>query len=287
MLAYDIRGSGPGLVLLHGIGSTATATWGTLVDSLAAEYTLVLPDLPGSGLSPLPDGPLEAAAVADQIVATAREAGLSRFVVAGASLGAAIAIKIATRHPGRVRGLLTLAGFARPRTALSLGLEMWASLHTRQDDELSAFLASASFSEKYLAALAPDTARRLNARLGASATGTAEQIAFALGIDVRGDLSAVTAPTLVVAAMGDRFAAPEHSVELAEGIPGARLAAVRGGHAATIEEPGRILRVIREFLHDIDRYQAKGRRTAPAPPPVSQGPGLPPPIARPRNPHRR
>ncbi|WP_405655289.1 alpha/beta fold hydrolase [Streptomyces sp. NBC_00019] len=89
MLAYDILGSGPALVLLPGIGGSAADTWETLLADLAAEYTVVLADLPGSGRSPLPAGPLEAGAVADQVVATAHRAGLSDFVIAGTSLGAA------------------------------------------------------------------------------------------------------------------------------------------------------------------------------------------------------
>ncbi|MFJ5035590.1 alpha/beta fold hydrolase [Streptomyces sp. NPDC088560] len=286
MLAYDIRGSGPGLVLLHGIGSTATATWRTLVDSLAAEHTILLADLPGSGRSPLPDGRLEASTVADQVVATAQAAGLSDFVIAGPSLGAAVAVKVAARHPDRVLGLFILAGFARPRTRLWLGLETWAALHARHDDELGAFLTSASFSEEYLAARTPEAARHLTARLVADAPGTAQQIAFALGTDVRGDLPAVTAPTLVVATVGDRFVAPEHSVELAEGIPGARLAAVRGGHAATIEEPGPTLEILTGFLRDVHRHRPEGPRTAAVLPPAGHVPGHPR-VPRPRHPHQR
>ena len=286
MLAHHVRGSGPGLVLLPGVGGTATGTWRTLVDSLAAEYTLLLPDLPGSGSSPLPGGRLEASTVADQVVATARGAGLSDFAIAGFSVGAAVAVKVAARHPAHVRGLFSLAGFARPRTTLSLGLEVWASLHTRHDDKLSAFLTSLSFSEEYLAGRTPEAARLLTARLAASAPGAAEQIAFALGIDVRGDLPAVAAPTLVVAAMGDRFVAPEHSVELAEGIPGARLAAVSGGHAATVEEPGRTLEILTGFLRDVHRFKLEVPRTAAVLPPAGHG-GRLPAIPRPRPPHRR
>ncbi|MFD7409584.1 alpha/beta fold hydrolase [Streptomyces sp. NPDC059866] len=287
MLAYDIQGSGPGLVLLPGIGATATGTWETLLADLAAEHTVVLADLPGSGRSPLPVGPLEAGAVADQVVATARRAGLSDFVIAGTSLGAAVAVKVAARHPHRVRGLFTLAGFARPRTALWLSLEMWASLHARHDDELSDFLTSLSFSEDYLAAQTPEAARSLTARLAASAPGTAQQIAFALGIDVRGDLAAVTAPTLVVAAAGDQFVAPEHSVELAVGIPGARLAAVRGGHAAAFEEPGRTLEILTGFLRDVHRPHPELSPTDTVRWPTAPGPRFLPTVPAPRHPHER
>ncbi|MFG2356871.1 alpha/beta fold hydrolase [Streptomyces sp. NPDC048521] len=262
MLAYDIRGSGPGLVLLHGIGSTAAETWGTLVDSLAATHTVVLPDLPGSGRSPLPGGQLGANAVADQVVATALTAGLSDFVIAGTSLGATVAVKVAARHPDRIRGLFTLAGFARPRTRLWLGLEMWAALHARHDEQLNALLTSLFFSEEYLALLTTDRARQLTAAFAASAPGTAQQIALALSIDVRGDLPAVAAPALVVASPGDRLVAPEHSLELVEGIPGARLAAVKGGHAATIEEPGRTLEILTGFLRDIRRHHREVSPTA-------------------------
>lgn len=293
MLAYDIRGDGPGLVLLHGIGGTATETWGTLLDSLAAEHTVVLPDLPGSGRSPLPVGPLRADAVADQVVDTARKAGLSDFVVAGASLGAAVAVKVAARHPDRVRGLFTLAGFARPRTTLWLSLEMWAALHARRDEKLSAFLTSLFFSEDYLAARTPEAARQLTARLAASAPGTAQQIAFALGIDICGDLPAVAVPALVVAATGDRFVAPEHSVELAEGIPGARLAAVRGGHAATFEEPGRTLELLTGFLREVHRsydVHRSGPEVLPTPAvtrPAGHGPRPLPTAPSSRHPRRR
>jgi pimeloyl-ACP methyl ester carboxylesterase len=82
-LSYEVRGTGPGLVVLHGTGSTGLGSWGTVIDQLAAEHTVVLPDLPGSGNSPLPDGPLGIDVIADQIVATARAAGLREFAVAG------------------------------------------------------------------------------------------------------------------------------------------------------------------------------------------------------------
>ncbi|MFB7507347.1 MULTISPECIES: alpha/beta fold hydrolase [Streptomyces] len=286
MLAYDILGSGPGLILLPGIGGSATDTWEALSADLAVTHTVVLADLPGSSRGRLPSGPLQLEVLADQVVATARQAGLRNFVIAGTSLGAAVAVKVAARHPDRVRGLFTLAGFARPRTTLWLSLEMWASLHAHRDDKLSAFVTSVAFSEDYLADLTPEAARRLTARLVASAPGAAQQIALALRTDLRADLPSITAPTLVVSATGDRLVAPEHSVELAEGIPGARLAAVRGGHAATIEEPGRTLEILAGFLRDIRRTRSADSATLVLPRPANPDPQLLPTSPQPRNPHR-
>ncbi|MGV9915401.1 alpha/beta fold hydrolase [Streptomyces tendae] len=262
MLAYDVRGRGPGLVLVHGIGSTATETWGPLADRLATECTVVLPDLPGSGHSPLPDHPLTVTEVADHVVATAWEAGLDDFVVAGSSLGAAVAVSAAARRPDRVRGLLTLCGFARPRAALWLQLEIWAARIARGDPTLDSYLAPLSFSEKYLTALTPSEGARRAVRFAASAPGTREQIDLALSVDVCADLPAITMPALVVAAVADRLVEPEHSLELAEGLADARLAAIGTGHAAAVEDPGRVLEILTGFLREVHRTAPVARRRA-------------------------
>jgi pimeloyl-ACP methyl ester carboxylesterase len=237
-LSYEVRGAGPGLVLVHGTGSTWLGTWGTVVGALAARHTVVLPDLPGSGDSPLPDGPLDIDTLVDQVVATAQDAGLTEFVVMGASLGASVAIRTATRHPGLVQGLATVVGWARPRTTLRLNLELWASLYRRGSDDLGKFLTTLSFSEQYLEAMSPSALQAIVQRFSRPTTpGIAAQIAFALAVDVRDDLACVRVPTLVVAATGDRFVAPEHSAETARGIPGARLVEVTGGTRFPLRGP--------------------------------------------------
>jgi pimeloyl-ACP methyl ester carboxylesterase len=94
-------------------------SWGTVVEALAAEHTVLLLNLPGSGGSPLPDVALQIDVIADQVVATAQKAGLESFAVAGASLGAAVAIKVAARHPERVlAGRFTQSRPRQPACAL-------------------------------------------------------------------------------------------------------------------------------------------------------------------------
>lgn len=250
-LSYELHGQGPGLVLLHGTSSTGPGTWGTLLESLAAGHTVVLPDLPGSGRTPLPDGPLDVDTVADQIVATARKAGLETFALAGASLGAPIAIRLAARYPDRVSRLISVVGFARPRPSLRMNLELWAALFDRADPELGKLIVSLSFSDEFLAALPEDQLQQVTAMMTAHpAPGTAAQIDFGLRLDVTADLGRIQAPTLVVSAVTDRFVPPAHSAVLAEGIPGARLVEVTGGHAAMFEDPRQTLSAVLDFLGD-------------------------------------
>lgn len=249
LLSYETRGSGPGLVLLHGTGSTGLGSWGTVVEQLAADHTVVLPDLPGSGASRLPEGPLDIDTVTDQIAATASAAGLERFTVAGASLGAALAIKVAARHPERVRGLATVVGYAYPRTTLRLNLEVWQALEAGGQESVGKFLTGLTFAEDFLAALPAEAVAQIVGQFGGAPTpGRAAQIAFTLGVDVRDALADVRVPALVVSAVADRFVAPEHSAELAQGIAGARLVEVGGGHASLFEDPRQTADALVAFL---------------------------------------
>jgi pimeloyl-ACP methyl ester carboxylesterase len=115
-LAYERHGSGPALVLLHGVGHRRQA-WQPVLDLLTPHRTVITVDLPGHGESP----PLRAAGrpavsvMAEEIFALFDELGLDRPHVAGNSLGGALAL-IAGAH-GRaatVTGLSPAGFWARP-----------------------------------------------------------------------------------------------------------------------------------------------------------------------------
>jgi pimeloyl-ACP methyl ester carboxylesterase len=248
-LSYDVIGDGPGLVMIHGTSSSGFANWEPVATALAADHTVVLPDLPGSGQSPLPWAPLELDTIADQIAFAAKEAGLEWFAVAGVSLGAAVAIRLATRHSSRVTALAAVAGYAWPRPSLRLALELWAAMYARQDPDTGKMLTMMSASDEQLTRLSGEGLQGLvRSATAHSAAGTAAQIDLARRVDVRADLAEIAVPALVVSPRGDRFISPAHSRELAAGIRGARLAEVDGGHAAVYETAGQVTRVLWEFL---------------------------------------
>jgi pimeloyl-ACP methyl ester carboxylesterase len=103
-------GSGPPLVLIHGLGSSAMQDWGRLVAPLGRRYHVYAPDLPGFGRSERPRDadygvPMQAEAVRSFMAAV----GLSRARVAGISMGGWIVARLAGEHPELVERLVVVA----------------------------------------------------------------------------------------------------------------------------------------------------------------------------------
>ena len=123
MLAIREEGVGDPLVLVHGAG-TNSAIWHRVTPRLAGDRWVVAPDLPGYGGSP-PAGPgFALEEVTDRLAAGLEEAELpAPDDLVGHSMGGAIAILLAARHPARVRRLVLVApaGLAAlPRVAAGL-----------------------------------------------------------------------------------------------------------------------------------------------------------------------
>jgi pimeloyl-ACP methyl ester carboxylesterase len=107
-LAHHRTGGGEPLVLLHGIGESAVG-WQPVHDALSKEYDVIAVDLPGFGGSPsLPPGVAPTAAVlADAVEGELDRLGVAWFHVAGYSLGARVALELATR--GHTRSVIAIA----------------------------------------------------------------------------------------------------------------------------------------------------------------------------------
>ncbi|MGW4402215.1 alpha/beta fold hydrolase [Amycolatopsis nivea] len=236
-----VSGQGPGLLLAHGAGGGVTANFGPLLDDLARTHTVVGADYPVAG------GTLDE--LADGLVATAVDAGVEKFAVLGYSLGTAVAVRAATRHPERVTGLILTAGFARPDARMKLALDLWAELLKGDRALLAKYLMLAAVSEPFLAALTPEQLAEAVAGLAESVpAGTAYQVELVRKVDTRAELAAIAVPTLVIATTLDSLVPPRHSRELADGIPGAELVEIASGHGIGEEAPEAWLTAIRKVL---------------------------------------
>ncbi|MFI8361780.1 alpha/beta fold hydrolase [Streptomyces sp. NPDC085612] len=248
--ARTVLGSGPGLALAHGAGSSAAGTYGPILDGLAARHTVVGVDYPGSGHTPRSAGPLSLDDLADQLVAAAVAEGLETFAVSGYSLGGPVAVRTAVRHPERVTALVLTATFAHHDQRLALALPIWRELAGSGDrDLLARFLTMMAVGADALEAM---PAELLSQAVGFTAAGiaegTPEHAELASRIDVRDDLARVAAPTLVISTTQDRFTSTRLHRALADGIPGARLAELRTGHLPMVERPAEWQALITDFL---------------------------------------
>jgi pimeloyl-ACP methyl ester carboxylesterase len=103
-------GSGPPLVLVHGL-SGAACNWAAVVVRLRGGHPLLVPELPGhGGSSPLPACPT-LDPIADRVLLLAERERLSPAVFVGHSLGALVALRVARRSPSSALGVV-LAGAA-------------------------------------------------------------------------------------------------------------------------------------------------------------------------------
>jgi pimeloyl-ACP methyl ester carboxylesterase len=111
-LAHERAGSGPPLLLVHGIGMSKEV-WRPVMPLLARERDVVALDLPGFGASP--PGPRTVAGLADAVAAFAGELGLDGWHVAGNSLGGGIALALGEMDTVRSVCAVSPIGFAARR----------------------------------------------------------------------------------------------------------------------------------------------------------------------------
>ena len=107
-LAAIREGAGPPLLLLHGVGLRAEA-WGAQTDALASGFEVIVPDMPGHGESAMIEGEVSLTAYTDRVA----EAIKTPVLVAGHSMGAMIALDLASRFPGKVRAAAALNAIYR------------------------------------------------------------------------------------------------------------------------------------------------------------------------------
>lgn len=130
-------GDGPTVLFIHGVGLRAEA-WNAQIDALSDRFRTVAVDMPGHGQSPLPG---RALGLWDHTDAIAAGVDAPVFVI-GHSMGAMIALDMALRHPGLVRGVAALnAIYQRDQAAAEAVQARADTLDGRTSADPSATLA--------------------------------------------------------------------------------------------------------------------------------------------------
>lgn len=229
------------VLLIHGAGGTHQH-WLYQVRDLPQSLSLA-PDLPGHGRS-RGSGKETIAAYGDWLVSFLDAAELDQAVLVGHSMGGAIALDVALRYPKRVAGLGLIATGARLPVAPAL-------LESLEKDPAAAVETIGQWA--FGPEASPKMVRLGKRQIGATPTEVLRRDFLACdAFDVRGQLSQITQPTLVVCGTRDRMTPVRFSVYLRDQIAGARLHLVDGaGHMIQIERPEAIVRALVAFLDNL------------------------------------
>jgi pimeloyl-ACP methyl ester carboxylesterase len=106
--AFRIAGSGPALLLIHGIGDNSTA-WEPVHAELARRFTVIAPDLLGHGQSDKPRADYSVAAYANGMRDLLSVIGVDKVTVVGHSLGGGVAMQFAYQFPHLVDRLILVS----------------------------------------------------------------------------------------------------------------------------------------------------------------------------------
>lgn len=249
------RGTGPAVVLLHGIGSRAFS-WSAQLDAWSNDHRIIAWDAPGYGRSDALADPVPP--VGDYVAALhglLAALGVERPLLVGHSLGALTAAAYAATHPGRLLGLV-LSSVACGYGSLPPA-EREARYQARARDRIG--LGAEAFSRKRSAVvLSPHASPAAfeQVRAAMSSIGEAGYLAalrMLFSADIVPALSSITAPTLVLCGAADTVTPPEQNRRVAESVSGARFALVEGaGHAVYVEQPEAFNAVVRAFITEVE-----------------------------------
>jgi len=278
-VTYAQLGSGPVLLLIHGMGGTFE-NWQAVIEPLARHHTVVAPDLPGHGTSAPGGGDYSLGALAAGLRDLLIALGHERATLVGHSLGGGIAMQFAYHFPEITERLvLVSSGGLGPevspvlRAAALPGADLFIAATAGPGRTVGSAIARglaavglrpntdvAEVLRGYSSLAEPDRRAAFLATLR-SVIGTGGQRVHA------GDrlYLAEGTPVLIIWGARDPIIPLRHGENAHKAIPGSHLEVFEGvGHLPQLEAPGRFVAVLERFIAEneparFDSAQWRGR----------------------------
>ena len=248
-IAFELTGNAAGqpLIFLHSLGSDRNQ-WRPQINALSPDFRILEVDTRGFGQSDAPAGAYTLERLSTDVIELADKAGFDTFHLCGLSLGGMMAQWIAIHHPHRLR-TLTLAD-----TAAKIGTaEVW---NARGEAAMAHGVGSmievilARWFLPPFAARNPELIASLSATLTATkAEGYAGACAALRDADLRGEIGAIKAKTLVIAASDDGATPPSDLEYLHAKIEGSRYHLINNAaHISNLEAADEFTRELQAHL---------------------------------------
>jgi pimeloyl-ACP methyl ester carboxylesterase len=251
---YDVQGEGEPLLLIP-YTSADHACYAFQLPAYTEHFSCIAIDLPGSGESDKPAGPYSTDGYAGQVAAFLEAIGVERAHVAGVSLGAAVGIHLAARHPGRVRSLSLHSGWDTSDDYLRIVLEQWRTmalaLPTVADVVIQGIFPWCFTPEMYVERpeFVDTLVEFVRGRPAQPVDAFLAQTEAALAHDASAALGEIDAPTLITFGARDLVCGRRFAERLKREIAGSELVVFEHlSHAGLHEDPETFNRATLDFL---------------------------------------
>ncbi|KQT50789.1 esterase [Aureimonas sp. Leaf454] len=213
-LFYQVYGSGDPILLIHG-GLSDSDVWRRQLGILSRKHRVIVADSRGQGRSTRDETPITYALMADDYLALLDQLGERAVALVGWSDGGIIGLDIAIRHPERLTRMFIQAANATPDGALAYD-------PTKDVPELKHYA---------------DVGKEIHALWANEPNFTPDQ------------LSSISVPTEIVIGEHDEAISREHTIFIANTIPGARFVILPDvGHSAPVEDPKGYAEAVLNFI---------------------------------------
>ncbi len=246
----------PVVVLLHALGTTAHLSWALSLGDLSTTHRVITLDQRWHGRG-IRSPRFRFTDCADDVAAVMDELGVEQAIIAGYSMGGAIAQLIWRQHPDKVVGLVlgstarNFRGLKREKfffPVMTAVTQVLAGHAATRVEQLAATLPEVPSMDR------SDPASWGRAEFRSTSAWTFPEVLGELGrFNSASWVSEIDVPTAVVVTQRDHTIPERRQRKLAASIEGASLYVAPGGHASIVLRSGTWLPVFREALADVTR----------------------------------
>lgn len=251
-LHYVERGTGPAVLLIHGLAGDVSA-WRPQIEALSASFRVIAFDNRGAGRSDQVDEPESTRAMAGDTLELLDRLDVGRAHIVGRSMGGAIAQHVALMSPERVGSLVLCASFARldpvgrrVLTNMREVLEWRGSWPDHARHSVANFVSAAFYNEH------PDAVEAIEGLIGGETRLPACYVAqnhACLEHDTFDQLPQIACPTLILSGGRDPICSPTATQWMVERLPNVEAEVFENSsHFFLLEEPVRFAETLGNWL---------------------------------------